>query len=77
MLQADAGVDEATIDTAMRQLCNENSAIHRIEFGGVKELLTEAYLDSLALEAGEVATRRGRVTLSELSSTFKLPIDVS
>lgn len=74
-LQADAGVDEATIDTAMRQLCNENSAIHRIEFGGVKELLTEAYLDSLALEAGEVATRRGRVTLSELSSTFKLPID--
>lgn len=71
------GVDEATTDTAMLQLYNENPAIHRVEFGEVKELLTEAYLDSLALEAGEAATRKGRVTLAELSSTFKLPVDVS
>lgn len=75
-LQADVAVDEAATDMAMLELSRENAKIQRVEFGDAKELLTEAYLDSLAVEAGEMAARRGRVTFAELASTFNLSVDV-
>lgn len=45
--------------------------------GGEVEILTEACLDALTHEAGEMAAVQGRVTMTELGTKFNLPVDVS
>lgn len=39
--------------------------------------MTNAYLASLAREADTVVTKLGCVTLQQLASTFKLPVEVA
>ena len=39
--------------------------------------MTNAYLASLGGEADETAAKLGRVTLKDLASAFKLPIEVT
>lgn len=70
-------MDEVTTYTVMRNLCSETTEIQLVEYEGIKELVTEAYVDSLVPKAVDMTTTRGRVTLAELSSTFKVPKDVS
>lgn len=76
-LQAVIGVDEAVVKAAMRHVCAQDSGARCVERGEGSEILTGAYMHALAHEAEETARKRGRITLTDLSSKFELPIDVS
>ena len=69
-------MDTNAIDTALRRLCTEDSESLRIEYEGAVEILTSEYMDSLAEVAHKTVMKKGRVTMTELSSSFKLPVDV-
>lgn len=75
--QVAIGVDETAIRATMRRVSREDSETRCVEHGDVFEILTHTYLGSLAHEAERIAVERGRVALTDLSTTFKLPIDVS
>lgn len=75
-LQALLGVDGSTVSAAVKKLCNEDPAVRSVEFEGRQEVLTGAHLRSLALEAEGMAST-ARVTMTELSLRFGLPVDVS
>lgn len=61
----------------MCSVSREDSETRCVEHGDVFEILSHTYLESLAHEAENIAAERGRVALTDLSTTFKLPIYVS
>lgn len=75
--QATIGVDTPAIDGALKRLCAEDPESLCIESQDSIEMLTPQYIDSLAKIIHETATQKGRVTVDELSETFKLPTNVS
>lgn len=75
--QVAIGVDETAIRATMCRVSREDSETRCVEQGDMFEILTHTYLGSLAHEAGRIAAERGRVALTDLSTKFKLPIDVS
>lgn len=77
MFQAIIGVDETSVETAIKQVFMKNADGRVVQRGEMVEVLTHTHLESLASCAGETLMERGRVTFRDLASTFKLPVDVS
>eukprot|EP00752_Nemacystus_decipiens_P004452 g4065.t1 len=69
------GLDDAKIGEIVRSFWTEDRG-RFVEHDGSFEVLTNAYLASLASEADETAAKLGRVTAKDLAPTFKLPIEV-
>lgn len=76
-VQAAIGVDEAAVKTALRHVCAQDKDVRCVECLDSCEILTGAYISTLAHEAENTARERGRITFAELSSNFRLPIHVS
>lgn len=76
-LQAVVGVDEAVVRATLRHVCTQDAGTRCVERGESSEILTGAYMSALAHEAEETARKQGRITLTDLSSKFELPIHVS
>jgi len=75
--KAVVGVGETTIREALRSFWTNGLYGRCVERGETLEVLTNAYLASLACEANASAARLGRVTLKELASAFELPVEVT
>eukprot|EP00904_Undaria_pinnatifida_P000303 jgi/Undpi1/10273/HiC_scaffold_28.g12725.m1 len=76
-LKAAIGVDEAAVKTALRHVCAQDKGVRCVECLDSCEILTGAYISTLAHEAENTARERGRITFAELSSNFRLPIHVT
>ncbi|CAN0082411.1 unnamed protein product [Pylaiella littoralis] len=74
-LAAVVGVDDATIRATIRPYCAEHLHGRCVDCGETLEIVTNAYLASLAREADTVVAKLGWVTLQQLASTFKLPVE--
>lgn len=70
------GLDDAKIGKLIKPMWTKDRGRFVVNDGAF-EVLTNAYLGSLACEADETAAKLGRVTLKRLASTFKLPIEVT
>lgn len=70
-------MEDDAIGAAIRTFWAENLHGRFVHCGETLEIMTNAYLASLALEADKIVTKLGWVTLQGLASTFKLPVEVT
>eukprot|EP00903_Cladosiphon_okamuranus_P015336 g14166.t1 len=70
------GLDHVKIGEIIRSFWTDDRGLC-IHHDGSFEVLTNAYLVSLACEAEEIAANSGRVTLRDLASGLKLPIEAT